>query len=44
MPQVEYSRDQIFYRLPESLCQQLYETGEIAAVPTGTVLLQTTIL
>ena len=30
MPDVEYSRDQLFYRLPDSLCQLLYEAGEIA--------------
>lgn len=38
MPDVEYSRDQIFYRLPDSLCQLLYEAGDIAAVPAGTVI------
>ena len=38
MPQVEYSRDQIFYRLPEALCRMLYEAGEIATVPGGTVI------
>lgn len=38
MPQVEYTRDQIFHRLPESLCQLLYEAGDIAAVPAGTLI------
>jgi CRP/FNR family cyclic AMP-dependent transcriptional regulator len=38
MPDVEYSRDQIFYRLPGSLCQLLYEAGEITTVPAGTAI------
>jgi hypothetical protein len=38
MPQVDYSRDQIFFRLPEALCQLLYDAGEIARVPSGTVI------
>jgi CRP-like cAMP-binding protein len=38
MPQVDYSRDQIFYRLPEALCQLLYEAGDIATAPSGTVI------
>ncbi len=38
MPDVEYSRDQIFYRLPDALCQLLYEAGDIATVPAGTVI------
>jgi CRP-like cAMP-binding protein len=38
MPDVEYSRDQIFYRLPDSLCQLLYEAGDVATVPRGTVI------
>lgn len=38
MAEVEYSRDQIFYRLPDSLCQLLYEAGDIAAVPAGAVI------
>jgi CRP-like cAMP-binding protein len=38
MPQVNYSHNQIFYRLPEALCQLLYDTGDIVAAPAGTVI------
>jgi CRP-like cAMP-binding protein len=38
MPQVNYSRDQIFYRLPEALCRLLYDAGEITTLPAGTVI------
>ena len=27
MPQVEFHRDQIFYRLPQALCQTLLDSG-----------------
>jgi len=39
MPQVEFHRDQIFYRLPESLCQTLFDTGETRSVPAGNIIL-----
>lgn len=38
MPQLEYHRDQIFYRLPEALCQLLYDTGDIVREPAGKVI------
>jgi len=38
MPQVEYSREQIFHRLPEALCQLLYDAGDIARAPGGTAI------
>jgi len=33
MHQVEFHRNQIFYRLPQSLCQTLFDAGEIKSVP-----------
>jgi CRP/FNR family cyclic AMP-dependent transcriptional regulator len=36
---VEYSRDQIFYRLPETLCELLYAAGDVARAPGGTLII-----
>lgn len=38
MPHVDYSRDQIFFRLPEALCQLLYDAGEVTPLPAGKVI------
>ena len=38
MPHVEFSGNQIFERLPEALIQSLFDAGDIATVPGGTVL------
>lgn len=38
MPYVEFRRNQIFHRLPEALCQQLFDTGETTAVPASTTI------
>jgi len=39
MPEVHFHRNQIFYRLPGTLCQTLYDTGEIKSVPAGEIIL-----
>jgi hypothetical protein len=38
-PQVEFHRNQIFYRLPETLCQDLFDSGETRAVSAGEIIL-----
>lgn len=38
MSHIEFKRNQIFHRLPEALCQLLYETGETEEVPAGTTI------
>ena len=38
MTKVDFQRDQIFHRLPETLCQTLFESGETRAVPAGDII------
>lgn len=38
MPQIEFSRNQVFYRLPDTLCQMLFDTGEIQTVEAGHII------
>lgn len=40
MPHAEFVKNQIFHRLPESLCRQLFDSGEIETVPGGTTIVQ----
>ena len=39
MPQTEFHRDQIFYRLPETLCLTLFDAGETKSVEAGEAIL-----
>lgn len=39
MSQVEFHRDQIFHRLPEPLCQTLFDTGKTRSGPAGDIIL-----
>lgn len=38
MPHVEFKRNQIFHRLPDTLCQLLFDAGETKAVPATTTI------
>lgn len=40
MPQVDFHRDQIFYRLPQALCQTLLDSGETRSVPADGIILK----
>jgi CRP-like cAMP-binding protein len=39
MPQIDFHRNQIFYRLPESLCENLFDAGETLSFSAGSIVL-----